>query len=389
MTVDLFTTALEKGAAGQRLTREEVYALGRRITPKRLHALGRAALAQRRTRHRDKATYVFNIQINSSNICGSGCTFCNYAASASDPHAYVMDEAEILAKVERLTPTEVHMTGGLNQVWPFERNLALVRTFRRRFPNLHIKAFTAVEIAYFATSTRTSTRAILEALIDAGLDAMPGGGAEIFSERLWQRHWKNKVGPEEWLRIHAEAHDLGLTTNATMLFGFGDTWSERLEHLLRLRAAQDESFGFTCFIPLPFQPGEGNFLTQGPTPLETLAVLAISRLVLDNIPHLKAYWPMTGIEAAAAGLSWGADDMDGTISEERIAHLAGSPTPVGLARHRMEETITMAGFIPVERDGAFRPMGDRSEPPSAPPIAVQGSGLQAPAAGTHSRRADT
>jgi aminodeoxyfutalosine synthase len=383
MSKKLFQTALDRGAAGERLTRDEVYALGARITPARLHALGRAALTQRRTRHQDRATYVFNIQINPSNICGSGCTFCNYAASAADPHAYVMEEAEILDKVERLTPTEVHMTGGLNQVWPFERNLELVRTLRRRFPELHLKAFTAVEIAYFATSTRTTTRAILEALIDAGLDAMPGGGAEIFSERLWQRHWKNKVGPDQWLRIHAEAHDLGLTTNATMLFGFGDTWSERLEHLLRLRAAQDNSNGFTCFLPLPFQPGEGNFLTQGPTPLETLAVLAISRLVLDNIPHLKAYWPMTGVEAAAAGLSWGADDMDGTISEERIAHLAGSPTPVGLARHRMEETIKMAGFTPVERDGSFRSVGGREDQASA-----ADSGLPTPSAGTHARTAD-
>jgi aminodeoxyfutalosine synthase len=360
MTVDLFQTALEKGTAGERLVREEVYALGARITPGRLHALGRAALAQRLARHQDKATYVFNLQINPSNICGSGCTFCNYAASAADPHAYVMEEGEIIEKVERLTPTEAHIVGGLNQVWPFERNLALVRTLRNRFPKLHIKGFTAVEIAYFATSTRTSTRAILEALIEAGLNAMPGGGAEIFSERLWQKHWKNKVGPDEWLGIHAEAHGLGLTTNATMLFGFGETWSERLEHLLRLRTAQDDSGGFTCFIPLPFQPGEGNFLTQGPTALETLTVLAISRLVLDNIPHLKSYWPMTGVEAAAAGLSWGADDMDGTISEERIAHLAGSPTPVGLARQRMQETILMAGFTPVERDGSFRPVAHQS-----------------------------
>jgi aminodeoxyfutalosine synthase len=382
MSISLFQTALDKGAAGERLSRDEVYALGARITPGRLHALGRAALAQRRARHRDRATYVFNIQINPSNICGSGCTFCNYAASASAPHAYVMEEAEILEKVERLIPTEAHIVGGLNQVWPFERNRELVRTLRRRFPDLHIKGFTAVEIAYFATSTRTTTRAILEAFIDAGLDAMPGGGAEIFSERLWRRHWKNKVGPDEWLRIHAEAHGLGLTTNATMLFGFGDTWSERLEHLLRLRAAQDDSGGFTCFIPLAFQPGEGNFLTQGPTPLETLAVLAISRLVLDNIPHLKSYWPMTGVEAAAAGLSWGADDMDGTISEERIAHLAGSPTPVGLARRRMEETIAMAGFTAVERDGRFRPVVRRE---MAGPVAD--SGLEIPAAGTRSRAA--
>jgi aminodeoxyfutalosine synthase len=383
MSINLFQTAIDKGAAGERLSRDEIYALGARLTPGRLHALGRAALAQRRARHGDRATYVFNIQINPSNICGSGCTFCNYAASASDPHAYVMTEGEIIEKVQRLTPTEAHIVGGLNQVWPFDRNLELVRTLRQRFPRLHIKGFTAVEIAYFATSTRTSTRRILEALIDAGLDAMPGGGAEIFSERLWQQHWKNKVGPEEWLRIHADAHSLGLTTNATMLFGFGETWSERLEHLLRLRAAQDDAGGFTCFIPLPFQPGEGNFLTQGPTPLETLAVLAISRLALDNIPHLKSYWPMTGVEAAAAGLSWGADDMDGTISEERIAHLAGSPTPVGLARHRMEETIAMAGFTPVERDGRFQPMMRR-----AAFRARVDSGLAPPATGTRSRLGD-
>ena len=380
MTANLFDIALEKGAAGERLDRDEVYALGARITPHRLHALGRAALAQRRARHGDRATYVFNIQINPSNICGSGCTFCNYAASASDPHAYVLEEDEILDKVARLTPTEAHIVGGLNQIWDYERNLALVRTLRRRFPDLHIKGFTAVEIAYFATSTRTATRAILEAFIEAGLDAMPGGGAAIFSERLWKKPWKNKVGPDEWLRIHAEAHGLGLTTNATMLFGFGDTWPERMEHLLRLRAAQDDAGGFTCFIPLAFQPGEGDWLTQGPTALETLAVLAISRLVLDNIPHLKSYWPMTGVEAAAAGLSWGADDMDGTISEERIAHLAGSPTPVGLARHRMEETIAMAGFTAVERDGRFRPMARRG----AAGDSVD-SGLQPPSAGTRSR----
>jgi aminodeoxyfutalosine synthase len=144
-----------------------------------------------------------------------------------------------------------------------------------------------------------------------------------------------------------------------MLFGFGDTWAERVEHLLILRDAQDETGGFSCFIPLPFQPGKGNFVQQGPTPLETLSVLAISRLVLDNVPHLKSYWPMTGLEVAAAGLSWGADDMDGTISEEKIAHLAGSPTPVGLAREKMEETILMAGFTPVERDGRFQEVADK------------------------------
>lgn len=350
----LFEKALEKGMDGQRLSRDEAMALAEQITPERLHALGKAGLANRRSRFGDKATFVFNIQINPANVCGARCTFCNYAASASDPHAYVMSEEEILAQVAQLHPTEAHIVGGLNQVWPYERNLELVRQLRAQFPGLHIKAFTAVEIAYFAKTARKKEIQILEELKDAGVEALPGGGAEIFSERLWRQHWKNKIGPEQWVQIHQLAHSIGLGTNATMLFGFGDTWTERMEHLLTLRQAQEQSQGFACFIPLAFQPGEGRFIAHGPTPLETLAVLAIARLVLDNVPHLKSYWPMSGVETAAAGLSWGADDMDGTISEEKIAHLAGATTPKGLARERMTETIRMAGFEPVERDGRFR-----------------------------------
>jgi aminodeoxyfutalosine synthase len=353
----LFDRALEKGARCERLSRDEARCLAEAITPDRLHRLGAAALANRRRRFGRQATYVFNLQINPTNICGSGCTFCNYAASKNAPHAYVLEETEIFAKVERLAPTEAHIVGGLNQIWPYKRNLALVRSLRTRFPSLHIKAFTAVEIAYFAKTAGLSESAVLDELKAAGMDAMPGGGAEIFSDRLYRLHWKNKTSPQEWVRIHQLAHGKGIPTNATMLFGFGDTWEERLEHLLILREAQDRSGGFSCFIPLPFQPGAGHSIEKGPTPLETLAVLAISRLVLDNIPHLKSYWPMTGLETGAAGLSWGADDMDGTISEEKIAHLAGAATPVGLARDKMEETIRTAGFSPVERDGAFSSRG--------------------------------
>jgi aminodeoxyfutalosine synthase len=352
-TDTLFERALENGAQGRRLDRDEAMALGACITPDRLHALGQAALANRRLRFGDRATFVFNLQINPANICSARCSFCNYAASRKDAHAYVMSEAEILAKVAQLQPTEAHIVGGLNQVWPYERNLELVRLLRTGYPDLHIKAFTAVEIAYFAKTAGKSEEEILQALKAAGVEALPGGGAEIFSERMYRQHWKNKIGPTEWIRLHQMAHGLGLATNATMLFGFGDTWAERIAHLLILREAQDRSKGFACFIPLAFQPGTGNFLTHGPTPLETLAVLAIARLVLDNIPHLKSYWPMSGVETAAAGLSWGADDMDGTISEEKIAHLAGAQTPKGLARDRMTETIRMAGFVPVERDGRF------------------------------------
>lgn len=353
MNHKLFDQTLDKGARAQRLEPNEVMALAQAITPERLHALGHAALANRTARFDDRATYVFNLQINPANICGAGCTFCNYAASKHDPHAYVLSEDEILEQVQNLQPTEAHIVGGLNQVWPYERNLNLVKRLRSTYPDLHIKAFTAVEIAYFAKTARKSDTRILEELKAAGVNALPGGGAEIFSERLYRRHWKNKIGPQQWVSIHQEAHRLGISTNATMLFGFGDTWRERIEHLLTLRAAQDQSNGFACFIPLAFQPGKGKFETHGPTPLETLAVLAIARLVLDNIDHLKSYWPMTGIETAAAGLSWGADDMDGTISEEKIAHLAGASTPKGLAREKMTETIRLAGFTPVERSGRF------------------------------------
>jgi aminodeoxyfutalosine synthase len=355
MNISLFDGALEKGARCERLSDEEAHCLASSITPDRLHRLGSAALANRQRRYGRQATYVFNIQINPTNICGIGCTFCNYAASKNAPHAYVLEEDEIFEQVERLSPTEAHIVGGLNQIWPFKRNLELVRGLRSRYTRLHIKSYTAVEIDYFAKTTGLSESAVIDQLKAAGMDAMTGGGAEIFSQRLYRQHWKNKTSPENWVRIHQLAHSKNIPTNATMLFGFGDTWSERIQHLLILRQAQEQSGGFSCFIPLPFQPGLGHFIEKGPTPFETLAILAISRLVLDNIPHLKSYWPMTGLETGAAGLSWGADDMDGTISEEKIAHLAGAATPVGLAREKMVETIRVAGFTPVERDGAFYP----------------------------------
>lgn len=357
MNRSLFGKALEKGAACERITREEALALADTITPDTLHALGKAALENRSNRFGERATYIFNIQINPSNICHMGCSFCNYAASDKEEHAYVLEEEDIFSKVGHLEPTEVHIVGGLNRIWPYERNLNLIRELRNRFPDLYIKAYTAVEIDYFSKTTKKDLKKILEELIDAGLNGMPGGGAEVFSDRLYRQHWPNKTSPQAWIRIHALAHSMEITTNATMLFGFGDTWQERIEHMLILREAQDTSGKFVCFIPLAYQPGRGNFIERGPTPLETLAVLATARIIIDNIPHLKSYWPMSGVETAAAGLSWGADDMDGTITEEKIAHLAGSLTPVGLARKHMMETITMAGFTPVERNGRFNGTG--------------------------------
>lgn len=362
MTRRQLKQVLEKGADCERIPSEEAYLLAQNLTPDTVHAIGRAALANRRRRFHDRATFVFNIQINPSNICVSGCTFCNYAAGADDAHAYVLEEDDIFREVEQTRPVEAHIVGGLNTVWPYERNLQLVGELHRRFPDLHIKAFTAVEIAYFSQTTGKDEETILRELIAAGVDAMPGGGAEIFSERLRRTHWKNKIGAADWLRIHGLAHTLGIPTNATMLFGFGETWTERIDHLLALRRAQERTGGFECFIPLAFQPGPDSTDAAGPSPLEILAVMGISRLLLDNFPHIKSYWPMSGLATAAAGLSWGGDDMDGTIRKERIAHLAGATTPHGLAREQMMDTIRTAGFEPIERDGRFRPIQDGIKP---------------------------
>lgn len=349
---------MEKGAAGERLEADEAYALVEDLSPAYLQDLGVAALQNRRARYGDKATYVFNQHINPSNVCTMGCVFCNYAALPDAAQAFSLNEPEILQSIAELAPSEVHVVGGINDHWPFERNLKLVQALRERFPDLFIKAFTAVEIAAFADASALGIGDILGQLVAAGMNAMPGGGAEIFSARLRSQYWRHKIGPKDWLHIHGQAHAMGIPTNATMLFGIGDRWDERVAHMLTLRKCQDRSNGFECFIPLPFQPGKGRIVAAGPSAFEILAVLGLARLVLDNIPHIKAYWPMAGLETAAAGLSWGADDMDGTIKEEKVAHMAGARTPVGLARERMEETITLGGFEAVERDGWFNTKGN-------------------------------
>lgn len=346
--------ALAKAARRERLNRAELTALIAEITPDSLQAVGESAHANRTARYGRAATYVFNLQVNPSNVCKGSCEFCRFAVrSLTDQGGYSLNEDDILARIERLTPTEVHMTGGLNDLWPYARCLEFVRILRRRAPALHIKAFDAVEIDYFARTAGKRSEEILAELLSAGVNALPGGGAEIFSDRLRQRYWPEKIGPERWLEIHEQAHRLGLPTNATMLFGIGDTWAERVEHMLRLRDSQERAPGYQCFIPLAFQPGSDSAGAESPTPFDTLRVLALARIALDNIPHLKSYWPSLGEATAAAGLGYGADDMDGTLSEERIMHAAGSTTPLGLARRHMIEIITLAGFEPVERDGTF------------------------------------
>ena len=345
---------LAAGAAGQRVAAADALMLGEACSsPDGLHRLGAAARANRETRFGRRATFVCNLQVNPSNICEGGCRFCCFSADEGSPHAYVLTEEQILQRIRDFAPTEVHIVGGLNRVWGFGRSLGLVREIRRRFPDVYIKAFTAVEIDWFARSERTSAEDVLTAFCDAGLNGMPGGGAEVFSRRMRETYCPGKLSPEGWLRIHREAHRRGLVTNATMLYGCGESWQERVEHLLALRVAQDESRGFACFIPLACQAGRGEGECPGATVTESLCVTALARLILDNFAHIKAYWPMLGLACASAALSWGADDLDGTLGRERIAHAAGAASPAALCRTEMAETIRVGGYTPVERNGRF------------------------------------
>jgi aminodeoxyfutalosine synthase len=232
----------------------------------------------------------------------------------------------------------------------------LVRELHRRFPAIYIKCFTAVEMHWFARTAKLPLETVLTAMRAAGMNGMPGGGAEMFSERIRQAHFRHKLGADDWLDVHERAHRLGIPSNATMLFGFGESLEERLHHLFRLRELQDRTGGFVSFIPLAMQYGADT--SRAISPFENLKVIAMSRLVLDNIPHIKAYWPMIGLQTAAAGLSWGADDLDGTIGMEKVAHASGAPTPKLVARGEMRRLIELAGFDPVERGGDYRPLGD-------------------------------
>jgi aminodeoxyfutalosine synthase len=246
---------------------------------------------------------------------------------------------------------EVHLVGAINPEAGFSYYLDLLKSIKRACPHVSIKAFTAVEIDRIAKLGSLSWTDCLIALREAGLDAMPGGGAEVFSERIHQELFPSKIGADDWLAIHGTAHRLHIGTNATLLFGHIETSSESVEHLVRLRSQQDDTGGFRAFIPLVFHP-QNTSLAHLPTPtgVDILRTIATARLLLDNILHLKAYWVMLGLKLAQTALHFGADDLEGTIVKEKIAHQAGAKTAVGLTRDDLEHLIVEAGFTPVERD---------------------------------------
>ncbi|MBI2424113.1 MAG: CofH family radical SAM protein [Candidatus Hydrogenedentes bacterium] len=316
--------------------------------------LGKRAFAVKRARYGDQVTFVSNRHVNPTNLCVYSCRFCDYAAKNGDAHAYSLTEEEILQGLENPVVHEAHIVGGLWPKWGFERSLGLVRRIRAARPELFIKAFTAVEVAYFARMEKCTTREVLAAMMDAGVDLLPGGGAEVLSDRIHQELYKDKIGPQAWLDIHEKAHALGLPSNATLLFGHIETDEEIVAHLFKLRALQARTPGFQSFIPLAYQPGTTQLVAQLAAPERCLRVIAASRLILDNIPHVKAYWPTLQIETAVTALNFGADDLDGTLGKERIMQLAETGSPEKLSADFLRTMIRQAGQHPHQRDGAYR-----------------------------------
>ena len=339
---------------GERLTLDDGLVLYR---TQDIIGVGRMAHTVQRRWSGDAVYFVLNQKIEHTNVCVLSCKFCDFAVKKGAPGAYEMTSQDILA---RLTPEikEVHITGGMPADWPWERYLDIVQTIHRHLPDADVKAFTAVEIDFFHKKFKMSIEQVLRELKEAGVRTMPGGGAEVFSERVRKQLFHQKIGAKGWLDVHKAAHRLGIPTNSTMLYGHIETLEERLEHMMRLRETQDETGGFLTFIPLAFQPGNTGIKPSNryTSAIDDLKTIAISRLMLDNFPHIKAYWVMLTEEVASVALNFGADDMDGTVGGEKIAHDAGAISPMAMKKDQLIRIIRDAGKIPVERDVYYNPI---------------------------------
>ncbi len=310
--------------------------------------------------HGNKTYFNVNRHINPTNVCVAACRLCAFGRKKDAPGAYTMalEEAwQAAASGYTEAVTEFHIVGGLHPDLPFEYFLDLVRGLKERFPQVHLKAFTMVEVAYLAKRAKLSIRETLEQLKAAGVDSLPGGGAEIFADRIRHIICDHKIDGEQWLETARLAHQLGLRSNATMLYGHIESDEDRVDHLLKLRSLQDETGGFQTFIPLAFHPANTP-LQHLPTTtgLTDIRQIAVSRLVLDNFPHIKAYWQMLTPKIAQIALRFGADDLDGTVIEEKIYHDAGATTPQGLRRQELVRLIREAGREPIERDTLYHPV---------------------------------
>jgi len=345
-----------KVTAGRRLTREDGIKLYRSND---LLAIGQMADLIRKTKHGHRTYFIVNRHINHTNICVNLCKLCAFGREADNPAAYQMTLDEIEARAAQSAEqniSEVHVVGGLNPALKLDYYVEMLQRIRRVLPGVIIQSLTAVEIDFLAREHSMTHREVLVALQNAGLDSLPGGGAEIFAPRVREIICPQKVAGDTWLAVHQTAHELGMRTNATMLYGHVETLEERVDHLLSLRELQDRTGGFLTFIPLAFHPQNTALETMGPsgtTGYDDLKTLAIARLLLDNFDHIKCYWIMVGPKLAQVSLSFGADDLDGTVVEEKITHDAGARTEQAMTREQLVRLIKNAGYYPVQRDTLY------------------------------------
>ncbi len=344
---------------GERISREDAIRLYRSNDLATVGALGEAARQRRAGAEAGSYVYyIHNMHLNPTNFCAETCRFCSYANPDERAKAYRWSVDQVLDEARKGAAKgirEIHMVGGLHPSCDLNYYEEVLRRIKAELPHIHLKAMTAVEIDYLARLAGVTTGETLRRLKEAGLGSMPGGGAEIFDEAVRARMKVKKTPASRWLEIHGEAHRLGLNTNATMLTGIGESFENKVDHLLLLREQQDKTGGFLCFIPLKcyYEGTDIKDEVKEPTGYDLLKDVAIGRMVLDNFPHIKAYWIQLGEKLAQIALSFGADDMDGTIQEEKITHAAGTKTPLQLAQAEMEFLISEAGYIAVERDTLY------------------------------------
>lgn len=346
----------DKLAVGRRLSAEDGLFLLRPETS--LHVVGQLAAERCREKHGRTVFYNLNSHLNPTNVCVYRCKLCAFYRADGHPEGYFLSFDEILRRGQEAWDygcTEMHIVGGLPPDRPFDWYVSILRILHEAFPKLHLKAWTAVEIAWFARISGKSVAQVLETLMEAGLGSLPGGGAEIFHPEVRSKISAGKADADSWLEIHRTAHRLGLRSNATMLFGHVEQPRHRVDHWLRLRELQDETGGFQAFVPLPFHP-HATALAHLPKPaaMDNLRTIAVSRLMLDNFDHIKAYWISLGVGVAQTALAYGANDLDGTVRQESIYHEAGSDAPEVLTVGELCGLIREAGREPVERDSLYR-----------------------------------
>jgi aminodeoxyfutalosine synthase len=356
----------DKVAAGERISDADALRL---FEAKDLNALGAIAELARRKKVGDRASYILNCYINYSNYCILSCGFCSFARKKRDADGFELSLEQILEKARgalQVGITELHIVGGLHPSLPFSYYTGLLRALRALNPRLQLKCFTAIEVLHLARLGKRSVEQTLRELKDSGLDSLTGGGAEIFRKEVREQIARGKETAEEYLDVHRTWHRLGGRSTCTMLYGHVESLADRVNHLQQLRALQDETRGFVGFVPLPYQP-ENNEIpvhTQ-PTGFDTLRTIAVSRIYLDNFDHITAYWVGLGMKLAQVALSYGADDLHGTILEEHIFHMAGAASPQFQAESEMLKAIREAGRTPVQRNTFYEPIKVLSEAPAA------------------------